>query len=880
MYTAQMRSFIRPPARAIVKCVKSSCHPSGMVRFTFLSVILLGSIVSFGNAYNYHWEIDETPEGTESATFIQPVTVTLLDEPIQIPSHSASLELKKKFSVYLSSEWDASYGHKLLQTFESIPQPNHYEHSNKIPVSLWKLTDRHLPDDIMVEVRDDMKIVTIAAAAFQYAQPLLAEIESVRGRFFSKRLHRAVVRFVTDGGANRSAIDRILKERYAVSVNIPDYIELTKHTTREHAGRFTTFKNEELLDLVSMFEEFPKGMLKIPGLNYLVRRLDGHAHPLYPGAGAVAWVGAGYIEFMESAFKGGSADSIHRLILHEKAHFLWENLFDEQLRQDWIELGGWYKTSEDEWATTQQTEFVSAYAHDHNPSEDMAESIAYYIVRPDKLRSHAPAKYEFIQNRIMHGTRYISKIREDLTFEVYNLYPDAVYPGRIIRVDIQVTGEPEEDKHITVEMEIHKESELDAALGIPIRCYSELDTRFDMWLAPIDSFGNRIRQGHLFRGHYTLSRYAASGYWAPAGVNLTDAVGNRRYVKGANDFGWRLYINNPLADTEPPEYVKNSMRLSLSQAVTKNGKPYQIVTASWKVIEKTGLNSAWAQLKDDHPETYSRYTGGYGSWGNDIQMISANLYKIQIPIKIPDYYVTGMYEVRGINMGDIAHNTLGVYFSNTDFPIPAPDTEIRIDEPPATIYVKTATPDTEPPMLDVNQITLKAEPTQPEDPNGETVVDITYRVKDNISGYAGGHLGLRAPHGVIHPYRHSNPNFHTMYFPGDPTIYETYHKRIILPVGSIPGKWGLVEMTVQDKAGNYKSNDFTEIVRFEVEDETVLAKSSDVNGDGKVNILDLVIVAQEFGHSGPPNPNSNADINGDGEVNILDLVQVANRFEE
>ena len=65
---------------------------------------------------------------------------------------------------------------------------------------------------------------------------------------------------------------------------------------------------------------------------------------------------------------------------------------------------------------------------------------------PDKLRSRSPAKYEFIQNRVMHGTRYISKIREDLTFEVYNLYPDYVYPGKIIRVDIQVEGEPEEDK--------------------------------------------------------------------------------------------------------------------------------------------------------------------------------------------------------------------------------------------------------------------------------------------------------------------------------------------------------------------------------------------------------------------------------------------------
>ena len=58
-----------------------------------------------------------------------------------------------------------------------------------------------------------------------------------------------------------------------------------------------------------------------------------------------------------------------------------------------------------------------------NPNEDMAESISYYIVNPDKLRSRSPAKYEFIQNRVMHGTRYISKIREDLTFEVYNLYP-------------------------------------------------------------------------------------------------------------------------------------------------------------------------------------------------------------------------------------------------------------------------------------------------------------------------------------------------------------------------------------------------------------------------------------------------------------------------
>ena len=72
----------------------------------------------------------------------------------------------------------------------------------------------------------------------------------------------------------------------------------------------------------------------------------------------------------------------------------------------------------------------------------------------------------------MHGTRYISQIREDLTFEVYNLYPDYVYPGRSIRIDIQVEGEPEEDKLVKVEIELHKESNLDAATVADSRIYS------------------------------------------------------------------------------------------------------------------------------------------------------------------------------------------------------------------------------------------------------------------------------------------------------------------------------------------------------------------------------------------------------------------------
>ena len=46
---------------------------------------------------------------------------------------------------------------------------------------------------------------------------------------------------------------------------------------------------------------------------------------------------------------------------------------------------------------------------------------------------------------------------------------------------------------------------------------------------------------------------------------------------------------------------------------------------------------------------------------------------------------------------------------------------------------------------------------------------------------------------------------------------------------------------------------------------------ADVNGDGTVNILDLVSVANALGETTP-------DLNGDGTVNVLDLVLVANSF--
>lgn len=52
----------------------------------------------------------------------------------------------------------------------------------------------------------------------------------------------------------------------------------------------------------------------------------------------------------------------------------------------------------------------------------------------------------------------------------------------------------------------------------------------------------------------------------------------------------------------------------------------------------------------------------------------------------------------------------------------------------------------------------------------------------------------------------------------------------------------------------------------------------DANGDGVVNVLDLVLVASHLGKDIDPTKVPSPDVNGDGIIDILDLDFVANRI--
>lgn len=753
------------------------------------------------NSWAHSWHEDGSVSGYTTTSYInKPAEIVYLGKkivPADVPSQSI---LQTDYHIVLSDDgehWTQEYAYRLLETMKMFPEGIVGNDTLVI-----QLTADHIADDLTVEAVTGGKQVTLATDAFAYANPFLVTLDGVRGRFFSKRLHHAIVNLLTDYGNNLSKANQILLKRFGCTTTVYNYETLTAATTQETAESFQKFHPQELVQIINMFEEMPEGFHQVTNLKYLVRRLDGHQHPTHPQAAAVTWTQPnGYIEFMEDAFNMESTFEMQRLILHEKTHMLWEYTFSDELKNDWTELGGWYEdpNAPSGWSTTKTTEFVTQYAHDVTPNEDMAESVAYYIKDPDKLMSRSLPKYEFIRDRIMHGTRYISKIRDDLTFEVLNLFPDYDYPGKIKSLDISVTGAPEEDKYVSIKISLnHVEGLEDGAKDAFVRITSpeyiaadgtKKTQKYDVWL------GSGGRDPYNLTGGFYLSKYSKSGYWTAGTIKVNDLQGNQRF-EGENDFVWNMYVNNPLEELGPPVYESGSLQYNLTDTIV-DGHEAQNLEVVYKCFAAAGMERVLAGLNSS-AGTYTHQE--YGTY--DPQTNEAH-----INFLITEFYPTADYWVSFIYMGDNARATTTVQFSSASY-----------HEPVQKIHIETAAPDTTPAELDLNRIFVYAEPVNKVAPDGETKVTINYYVRDDKSGLGHVYYTLRDPQGINHSEYHIHRNFYTDYFNGDPTVWERYTINIVLPKGSAPGIWGLSEMTLTDKALNQKKYSFVETLIFEPDD--------------------------------------------------------------
>ena len=745
----------------------------------------------------YRWAVDDSPGGAEhGSSVLVPFQLEMVDGRVPVPVHSSSLRLARELGQALDDDelaWSQEHAARLLETIQELALDD-------LPRASWLLVDTQLPHDIQLDAGG--RHVRISSHAFTYATSRLAGIGEQRGRVSSRRLHHAVVRWATDEGRALPHVEQLLEDRFGSSLQIDDYETLTASTTRETAGRFQEFRPTELLAILNQFEELPEGMRRVPGLTFLVRRLDGTPHPIHKQAPAVSWpsLDAGYIEFMERAFTGSSLEHMQRLILHEKAHFLWARVFPEDVKRSWIELGQWREdpASRSGWSTPLTTEFASAYAHLLNPDEDMAESLAWYVVDPDKLASRSPAKHAFVRDQIMEGRQYISRLRDDLVFQVENETPDYSYPGPVESVEVVVQGEPEEDKLATVQIELSSSGEQQDAQGAVLRVVNEAGVMEDLRLTPVDEAGEPVASGHVLRGSLELSRYVKSGFWFPVQMITTDAVGNERFERGA-DFGWRMFVESPLEDTDPPGYVAGSLTVEVEDAP---GGGHTVV-ARWSVdedadmAENTRACTTALSLLDS---TEGRSLTTYGTYDPVLEVCTTRT-------TFSDHRHSGTYALTNLSMRDAAGNTTTVYFTGEGG-----------DERARTVQIRSRDADVRPPQLDVEDIRISSAPTVPDEPNGETRVTIQYRARDDKSGLGQVSFQLRDPQGIEHHHYHYHENFHGEDFDGDPAAWQDYEVEIVLPVGSAPGAWGLSSMNLEDKAGNSEAHDLTETLQFELVD--------------------------------------------------------------
>ena len=121
--------------------------------------------------------------------------------------------------------------------------------------------------------------------------------------------------------------------------------------------------------------------------------------------------------------------------------------------------------------------------------------------------------------------------------------------------------------------------------------------------------------------------------------------------------------------------------------------------------------------------------------------------------------------------------------------------------------------------------------------------------------------------------------FHVPNPDGEPELYQAWQEAYVvwgvLPTIRIRAPWMLRDQGLVRTHGFLRSvrkgQSWEQTWNIDIGMDIV----GDVNKDGVVNVLDLVLVAGEFGVENP----AHTDVNGDGVVNILDLVIVANAFE-
>jgi hypothetical protein len=329
---------------------------------------------------------------------------------------------------------------------------------------------------------------------------------------------------------------------------------------------------------------------------------------------------------------------------------------------------------------------------------------------------------------------------------------------------------------------------------------------------------------------------------------VSDEVGNKRFENN-NTFGLKLFLDNPLEDVTPPKYLDNTLKLnkgiakfgSMGPGEEVNGVNTQYIEAKFDLSDRNsityiGTNYALPKLNEKGVKTELQL--GVLSNGDNryyqTDATNSDIKHITYRYPIPEYFPKGYYELTMMYLVDEGGNPKRAFFMNdtSSFQIATGDlkTSKHVRD---SIFMDTKYPDFIPPVLDLNAITIKATPTNPKAPDGETLFEMEFFAKDssaylgNEAGLKHGSYNLRDPQGKQFNFSMQNdfdkikPNFFYLIADpeGKPGFWRKYKVSTLLPKGSAPGLWGVESIELIDRANNTKSTSFVELVRFDIEEK-------------------------------------------------------------
>lgn len=733
--------------------------------------------------FTYSWKANATLTGEEKLPTPVPRPVVVIDgKPTHTVDSNAAIRLTQLYNIYLINDeekWDEATAGIFLELLQKLPSSQF----RTVPAPSWRisLTSQTLPNDLE---RVQPNKIRISKPAFTLANPqLLPGRPGSEREFHSNRLFFVLLRIFYN---SRQAMKEVISTRYGVEAGFG-----------EPQDEFQEFTVDELHFVAAAFEDMPQSFHHLAGLKKIVRRKNGLKNPIYPVCGALAFPGAGYIEFNDKIFEEQSGVKLQQVVAHEMAHFVWANVLDESTRKKFEALSGWtilpaenlYRASDIKatdhpksvritervqlYYRSTTTNFVSEYAASENPSEDFAETLAYYIYNSDWVRTIAPDKYQFIKD-VVDGYEYTYFIEKQFTFEVFNLSWDNRFPGKIQGVDIKVFKLENGDNRVVATLELSQTSQK-GAMYAASNLESSMGTLESLFFRPVD--GNEF----LLRAETTISRHKATGYWFPRGINLySNFYGLQRYQE-RSQFGWLLFINNE----DPDNDTAVLDREHITSEVTKVNDDFLVrifVPVTDKNEEGLGAVASFTHIPSNQ-------------YINDSAEYDASRKSFIFEYLVQTYRANGEWSFRGITTFDVAGNR-----AYTD-----------IKEHEVKIVLDTRIPDTQKPEVDVASTQIEATPVNLDKPDGETLVTFPLRSRDDISGIKHIVVFFQTPLGTDWGYTHFPDDQNKPFAEGDSNSWKTNTISLRLPSGSPPGTWSLRSMVVADKAGNTLRVNFGEI---------------------------------------------------------------------